>query len=115
MLHLSMMNGEDHRGTEVGSGIYIKERTLRVCGVTVQEIAERFIEGEPKLRKAAVHQEHLDRKDDTGKMSGDDKIGSEPTADKSQKDGTVYFGIRFTALLPSDGEEISMRRKRTMT
>ena len=75
---------------------------------TVQEIAERFIEGEPELRKTAVHQDHPDKEGDTGMMSGDDKIEGEPTADKSQKDGTVYFDIRFTAVLPSDGELIEI-------
>ncbi len=30
---------------------------------TVQEIAERFIGGEPELREIAVHQDHPDRKD----------------------------------------------------
>ena len=75
---------------------------------TVQEIAERFIEGEPELRKAAVHQDHPDKEGDTSMMSGDDKIEGELTADKSQKDGTVYFDIRFTAVLPSDGELIEI-------
>ena len=75
---------------------------------TVQEIAERFIEGEPELRKTAVHQDHPDKEGDTSMMSGDDKIEGEPTADKSQKDGTVYFDIRFTAVLPSDGELIEI-------
>lgn len=70
---------------------------------SVQEIAERFIEGEPELRKIAVHQDHPDREDDIGMMSGDDKVEGKPTADKSQRDGTVYFDIRFTAVLPSDG------------
>ena len=49
---------------------------------TVQEIAERFIEGEPELRKIAAHQDHPDRQDDFGMMSGDDKIEGQPTADK---------------------------------
>ena len=75
---------------------------------TVQEIAERFIEGEPELRKTAVHQDHPDKEGDTSMMSGDDKIEGEPTADKSQKDGTVYYDIRFTAVLPSDGELIEI-------
>ena len=75
---------------------------------TVQEIAERFIEGEPELRKAAVHQDHPDKEDDTSMMSGDDKIEGRPTADKSQRDGTVYFDIRFIAILPSDGGRIEI-------
>ena len=75
---------------------------------TVQEIAERFIEGEPELRKIAVHQDHPDRKEDPGMMSGDQKIEGDPTADKSQRDGTVYFDIRFIAALPSNGELIEI-------
>ena len=75
---------------------------------TVQEIAEKFIEGEPELRKTAVHQDHPDRQDDPGMMSGDDRIEGKPTADKSQKDGTVYFDIRFIAALPSDGDRIEI-------
>ncbi len=75
---------------------------------TVQEIAEKFIEGEPELRKIAVHQDHPDRKDGAGMMSGDDKIEGEATVDKSQRDGAVYFDIRFIAALPSDGERIEI-------
>ena len=88
---------------------YILKSALDEYGAyTVQEIAERFIEGEPELRKIAVHQDHPDRHDDSGMMSGDDKIEGEPTADKSQRDGTVYFDIRFTAVLPSDGDRIEI-------
>ncbi len=75
---------------------------------TVQEIAERFIEGEPELKKTAVYQDHPDREDAPAMMSGDDKIEGDPTADKSQRDGTVYFDIRFIAVLPSDGSRIEI-------
>lgn len=83
---------------------YILKSALdEYAGYTEQEIAERFIEGEPELRRIAVHQDHPDRENDSGMMSGDDKIEGEPTADKSQRDGTVYFDIRFIASFPSDG------------
>lgn len=88
---------------------YILKSALdEYAGYTVQEIAERFIEGEPELRRVAVHQDHPDRKDESGMMSGDDKIEGRPAADKSQKDGTVYFDIRFNAVLPSNGELIEI-------
>ena len=88
---------------------YILKSALdEYAAYTVQEITERFIEGEPELRKIAVHQDHPDRKDDSGMMSGDDKIEGKPTADKSQRDGTVYFDIRFIAVLPSDGSRIEI-------
>ena len=88
---------------------YILKSALdEYAAYTVQEIAEKFIEGEPELRKTAVHQDHPDRKDGPGMMSGDDRIEGKPTADKSQRDGTVYFDIRFTAVLPSDGSLIEI-------
>ncbi len=88
---------------------YILKSALdEYAAYTVQEIAEKFIEGEPELRKTAVHQDHPDRQDDPGMMSGDDKIEGKPTADKSQKDGTVYFDVRFIAALPSDGGQIEI-------
>ena len=88
---------------------YILKSALdEYAAYTVQEIAEKFIEGEPELRKIAVHQDHPDRQSDSGMMSGDDRIEGKPTADKSQRDGTVYFDIRFTAVLPSDGGRIEI-------
>lgn len=41
-------------------------------------------------------------------MSGDDKVEGLPTVDKSQKDGTVYYDIRFLAALPLSGELIEI-------
>ena len=110
---------------------YILKSALdEYAAYTVQEIAEKFIEGEPELRKIAVHQDHPDREDDSGMMSGDDraapqfvsdgekkdpvmmsgddKIEGKPTVDKSQRDGAVYFDIRFIASLPSDGSRIEI-------
>ncbi len=71
---------------------------------SVQEIAERFIEGTPKVADTAVYPDHPDRSDNPGMMDGDDKIEGFSTADKSQRDGTVYYDIRFLAVLPQSGE-----------
>ncbi len=77
---------------------------------TVQEIAERFIEGKPEVRTLAVPQDHPDKAPDKGKssvselMSGDEKVEGLPTVDKSQREGTVYYDIRFLAALPQGGE-----------
>ena len=75
---------------------------------TVQEIAEKFIEGEPEIKRTAVHQDHPDKKDGSGMMSGDDRVKGLPTADKSQRDGTIYYDIRFLAVLPQNGELIEI-------
>ncbi len=75
---------------------------------TVQEIAEEFIEGTPEVKRIAVHQDHPDKKDDPTMMSGDDKIEGLPTADKSQRDGTIYYDIRFLAVIPQNGELVEI-------
>lgn len=75
---------------------------------TVQEIAEKFIEGKPEIKRIAVHLDHPDREDNSGMMSGDDKVEGLPTEDKSQRDGTVYFDIRFFAVLPQSGELVEI-------
>ena len=71
---------------------------------SVQEIAEQFIEGTPKVADTAVYPDHPDKPNDTVMMNGDDKIKGLPTADKSQRDGDVYYDVRFLAALPQSGE-----------
>ena len=39
---------------------------------TIQEIAEKFIEGPPEIKRTAVHQDHPNKKDGSKMMSGDD-------------------------------------------
>ena len=78
----------------------LKSALEEYADYSVQEIAENFIEGTPEVRKIAVHPNHPDKKDDSEMMSGDDKIAGAPTEDTSQTDGTVFFDIRFVALLP---------------
>ena len=108
---------------------------------TVQEIAGKFIEGVPRVREAAVHQNHPDKEtapgpgaeteaaaEADGMMSGDAKVEGLPTVEKSQREGAVYYDIRFLAVIPQSGElveiyvnieilseGISVRQKRTMT
>ena len=86
----------------------LKSALEEYADYTVQEIAERFIEGEPEIKKAAVHQDHPDKKPVSEMMSGDDKVTGLSTADKSQRDGTVYYDIRFLAVLPLSGELIDV-------
>lgn len=75
---------------------------------SVQEIAEKFIEGDPELKRTALHPDHPDRTENSGMMDGDAKVEGLPTADKSQRDGTVYYDIRFLAVLPLSGDLIEI-------
>ena len=96
-------------------------------GYTIQEIAGKYIEGVPQIRTAAVHRDHPDRQvpvspaspmssgqgekadgEDAADapdsmMSGDEKIEGLPGEDKSQREGTVYYDIRFLAVIPQRG------------
>ena len=89
---------------------YILKSSLdEYAGYSVQEIAEKFIEGEPEVRQIAVHQDHPDRKaasrtTGSGLMSGDDKVEGLSETEKSQREGTVYYDIRFLAVIPQSGE-----------
>lgn len=85
---------------------------------SVQEIAEKFIEGVPQIRKIAIHQDHPDNQSlmveemmdgvDGDLMSGDDKIEGLPTVEKSQREGALYFDIRFLALIPQSSEMVEI-------
>ncbi len=100
---------------------------------SVQEIAEKFIESVPEIRKIAIHQDHPDRQPavveenmdeesgvdkaadeeagadaEDGMMSGDDKIDGLPTVEKSQMEGALYFDIRFLAIIPQSGDLVDI-------
>lgn len=89
---------------------------------SVQEIVEKFIEGVPQIRKIAIHQDYPDNQSpviedavkkegiatEDGMMSGDDKIEGLPTVEKSQKEGALYFDIRFLAIIPQSGELVEI-------
>ncbi len=78
---------------------YILKSALSEYGpYSVREIAEKFIEGEPEIGRFAVHQDHPDR----------ERIEGQPTEDASQREGTVYFDIRFVAVVPQSGELIQI-------
>lgn len=90
---------------------------------SVQEIAEKFIEGVPEVRTIAIHQDHPDSQSPVvedaveeegsmatgdGMMDGDDKVEGLPTVEKSQKEGALYFDIRFLAIIPQSGELVEI-------
>lgn len=67
----------------------------------VNDIAEHYIEGNPEIAGTAVHQ-------DTGIPGAHECIRGEDTVDKTITEGTVLFDIRFRAVVPSSGEQISL-------
>ena len=58
---------------------------------------ERNCIGDVSISNKAVHQDHPDRK---GKMDGDERVTAMNSESTSNKDGTVYFDLRFRARTP---------------
>ena len=63
----------------------------------LQDIAQRYIQGEPSISRIAVEPEAISP-----------RIESEQTEDKSGAEGTVYYDIRFHAVAPVDGKMIQL-------
>ncbi len=76
----------------------LKSALAEYAPYTVQEIAKNFIEGTPEIGTLAVHQDHPDR----------ESIEGLPTEDASLREGTVYFDIRFLAIVPKDGQRMEI-------
>lgn len=67
----------------------------------VDEIAEKYIEGEPQIARAAVHP------DEEAEPDGEQIKGAK-TEDSTMKEGTVTYDIRFYAVAPLSGEMVSL-------
>ncbi len=72
----------------------------------VNDIAEKYIEGQPQVSTVPV------LPDERGTV-----ISGMDTEDKSVREGTVYYDIRFRAIVPGTGELglLSMLKPRTIS
>jgi len=67
----------------------------------VNEIAEKYIEGDPQIEKAAVNP-------DEEADNGNEQIRGAKTEDSTIREGTVTYDIRFYAVVPRSGEMASL-------
>ncbi len=67
----------------------------------VEEISEKYIEGEPQITKTAVHP-------DEEVEGGGEQIKGEKTEDSTIKEGTITYDIRFYAMVPDTKENIKL-------
>ena len=67
----------------------------------VNEIAEKYIEGNPQIEKAAVNP-------DEEADNANEQIRGAKTEDSTIKEGTVTYDIRFYAATPRSGEMVSL-------
>lgn len=68
---------------------------------TVDEIAEKYIEGSPQIAQIAVNP-------DEGTDSKGEQIEGGKTEDSTMKEGTITYDIRFYALVPQSKETIKL-------
>ena len=78
-------------------GHILKACTEEFKDCDLQDIAQRYILGEPSISRIAVEPEAISP-----------RIESEQTEDKSGTEGTVYYDIRFHAVAPIDGKRIQL-------
>lgn len=69
----------------------LKECVEEYRDISVNDIIHKYIQGQPEIGKILVQEE-----------SALTKIRNEQTEDSSEKEGTVFFDIRFTATAPND-------------
>ena len=67
----------------------------------VEEIADKYIEGEPQITKIAVNP------DETADCSGE-QIKGDKTEDSTINEGTITYDIRFCAIVPRIEESIKL-------
>lgn len=67
----------------------------------IEEIADKYIEGEPQITKIAVNP------DETADCSGE-QIKGEKTEDSTINEGTITYDIRFCAMVPGIEESIKL-------
>lgn len=94
--------GYDEACKRILSEKAILARIMKACleeykDCDVDDIAELYIEGSPEVSAVPV------LPDEDGAL-----INGMDTADKSMREGTIYYDIRFRAVVPKGGERIAL-------
>ena len=79
----------------------LKECLPEYQDYTPEEIADRFIEGDPQIGEAAVHAD-----EEISEWEKPERILGLNTEDTTVTEGMVRYDIRFKALLPKDPERL---------
>ena len=75
----------------------LKDCVEEYKNVSIEDIIHKYIQGKPEIDRIMVQEESLLT-----------RIGNEQTEESSEKEGTVFYDIRFTALAPSNGDIIEL-------
>ena len=82
----------------------LKSCTKEFSQYSVQFICENCLKGKAEISQHAVHQDEKSTDD----LDGDTRIEGLNTEAGSMKERTVYFDIRFKALLPGSKEPVQL-------
>ena len=72
---------------------------------SVEYISEYCLSGKVEISEHAVHQDQLNR---SQRVSGDEQVTKMNSESSSVKEGTVYYDVRFNAIVPTNGESITV-------
>ena len=75
------------------------------CEYSVKFISEHCLTGEPEVSEHAVHPDQLDRGE---RISGDEMLTMMNSESNSINEGTVYYDVRFNAVVPDSGEPVTL-------
>ncbi len=71
----------------------------------VEYISEHCLRGEVEISDHAVHSGHPDRRE---RINGDDELTKLNSESTSISDGTVYYDVRFNAVVPDSGKPVTL-------
>ena len=83
----------------------LKYCTAEFSLYSIEYIMEHCLPGKVEISEHAVHQDHLDR---SQRLNGDEQIVKMNSESSSIKEETVYYDIRFNAVLPGKKEPITL-------
>jgi len=72
----------------------LKECVEEYKNISVEDIVHKYIQGKPEISKVMIQDETVLT-----------KIRTEQTEDSSEKEGTIFFDVRFTALVPDEDDK----------
>lgn len=75
-------------------------KEYRFC--SVEDIAEKYIEGDPEIGTVGVHTDDTNRE---YHAVADNSIVGSNTEDATLTEGTIYYDVRFNAIAPKQGSE----------
>lgn len=73
------------------------------ASLSVDEIVDKCLTGEPEISEHSVHRDHLNRK-----FNGDKQLLMLNSESSSVNEGTVYYDVRFNAVVPGKEEPVTL-------